>query len=80
MKNDQGAPLRADETEFFRGVSFADLARRQGVSPVEHLEDLLGGWPEDEIDDGFEKSSGALAAGVSITASTSLARTRRAPA
>jgi hypothetical protein len=41
-------------TEFWRRASLEDLARRQGVRPVEHLEELLGGWPEDEVNDGFE--------------------------
>jgi hypothetical protein len=37
-------------------VSLEELARQQGVRPVERFEDLLGGWPEDEIDDGFEEA------------------------
>jgi hypothetical protein len=41
---------------FWQGLSFEELARLQGVGPVERLEDLLGGWPEDEIDDGFEEA------------------------
>lgn len=45
------APPVAD---FWQGASLEDLARQQEVRPVEHLEDLLGGWPEDEVDDGFE--------------------------
>lgn len=44
--------LRANE--FWQRTSLEDLARQQGVRPVERLEDLLGGWPEDEINDGFE--------------------------
>ncbi|HEX4496117.1 MAG TPA: hypothetical protein VIE43_10665 [Thermoanaerobaculia bacterium] len=42
------------KSEFWRGASFEDLARQQGVRPVERLEALLGGWPEDEVNDGFE--------------------------
>jgi len=30
------------------------LARRQGVSVLESPEEMLGGWPDDELDDGFE--------------------------
>ena len=40
--------------EFWHRASFEDIARRQGIRPVERLEDLLGGWPEDEVNDGFE--------------------------
>lgn len=40
--------------EFWQGASFESLARQQGVHPVKRLEDLLGGWPEDEVNDGFE--------------------------
>lgn len=36
--------------------SFEALARAQGVRPVERLEDLLGGWPEEERTDGFEQA------------------------
>jgi hypothetical protein len=39
---------------FWEEVSFEEHARRQGVRPVERIEELLGGWPEDQIDDGFE--------------------------
>jgi len=38
------------------GQSFEALARAQGVRPVERLEDLLGGWPEEERADGFEQA------------------------
>lgn len=37
-------------------TSLEDLARQQGVRPVTRLEDLAGGWPEDQIDDGFEEA------------------------
>lgn len=33
---------------------FLRLAREQGVDPVAHLEDLMGGWPVEERGDGFE--------------------------
>jgi hypothetical protein len=42
------------KADFWRGASFEELARQQGVRPVEHLEDVLGGWPEEEVNDGFE--------------------------
>jgi hypothetical protein len=41
-----------------RGLSFEELARLQGVSPVEDPRDLLGGWPGD-MDDGFEEAVSA---------------------
>ena len=36
--------------------SFEALAQQQGVRPVERFEDLLGGWPAEEVDDGFEEA------------------------
>lgn len=51
-----------DETEvrallgFQPRTSFDELARQQGVRPVERFEDIAGGWPEDQIDDGFEEA------------------------
>ena len=36
--------------------SFEELARQQGVRPAERFEDYAGGWPEDQIDDGFEEA------------------------
>lgn len=40
--------------EFYRGYTVEELARAQGVQPVDCFETLLGGWPLDEVDDGFE--------------------------
>ena len=40
--------------DFWESCSLEELARRQRVSALESLEDLLGGWPDDELDDGFE--------------------------
>ena len=50
------AEMRPPVGDFWRGYSFEELARQQGVRPVERLEDLVGGWPEDQIDDGFEEA------------------------
>jgi hypothetical protein len=33
-----------------------ELARQQGTRPAERFEDFAGGWPEDEIEDGFEEA------------------------
>ena len=40
---------------FHHGYEIEELARIQGVKPVEDFESLLGGWP-DAIDDGFEEA------------------------
>ena len=41
--------------EFWSGPSLEELARTQNVRPVERLEQILGGWPEEELQDGFEE-------------------------
>ena len=41
--------------EFWSGPSMEELARMQNVRPVERLEDLMGGWPVEELQDGFEE-------------------------
>lgn len=41
---------------FWENPSIDELATRQRIKPVRVLEDILGGWPEDELDDGFETS------------------------
>jgi len=48
-----GAPL---PTDFWNPPTFEQLAEAQGVKPVTDFESILGGWPEDEIDDGFEEA------------------------
>ncbi len=40
--------------DFWQGLSFEELARLQGVKPVDRLESLLGGWPAEEVEDSFE--------------------------
>jgi hypothetical protein len=45
-----------DSDKFWRGKSFDELAREQGIRPAERYEDFAGGWPEDQIDDGFEEA------------------------
>lgn len=41
---------------FWHSLTFEEIAHAQGVRPVEKLEDIMGGWPEDERDDGFEEA------------------------
>lgn len=41
--------------EFWSRPSLEELARTQNVRPVERLEQILGGWPKEELQDGFEK-------------------------
>jgi hypothetical protein len=41
---------------FWHSPSLEDLARAQGVKPINNLEEIMGGWPEEEIDDGFEEA------------------------
>ena len=45
---------------FWHSLTFEELARAQGVQPVRRLEDIMGGWPEDQRDDGFEDAIRAM--------------------
>jgi len=47
------APPAAD---FWECCSMEELAQRQKVSVLESPEEMLGGWPDDELDDGFENA------------------------
>jgi hypothetical protein len=52
-----GTPVRVEPiapADFWRSVSLDELANRQGVSEPGLVEDLLGGWPADELNDEFE--------------------------
>jgi hypothetical protein len=40
--------------DFWQSASLDDLAQRQGVLVSRSLNELLGGWPTDELDDDFE--------------------------
>ena len=40
----------------WQSSSLDELARQQGVSAPESLDDLLGGWPMDEVNDDFEET------------------------
>jgi hypothetical protein len=47
-------PLGLAPADFWQSCSLDELARRQGVSAPGAVEDLLTGWPTDELNDGFE--------------------------
>lgn len=41
---------------FWQSPSIDELTRQQGVPALSTFEELLGGWPADEMDDDFEAS------------------------
>ena len=41
--------------DFWTGPTLEELARMQNVRPVERLEDTVGGWPAEELQDGLEE-------------------------
>jgi hypothetical protein len=45
---------------FWRAATFEELAATQGVRPVGKSEEIMGGWPEDHLDDGFEDAIRAM--------------------
>jgi len=47
---------RPKTADFWQPCSLDELAQRQGVSAPRSPDDLLGGWPADEIDDDFEEA------------------------
>ena len=49
-------PIAVAPSDFWQSNSLEELARRQGVTAPEGVEDLLGGWPADERDDDFEET------------------------
>ena len=42
--------------EFWRDRTLDEVAAEQGVKPVADLDETLGGWPKDELDDEFEQA------------------------
>ncbi len=42
--------------EFWRDRTLDEVAAEQGVKPVTDLDEARGGWPKDELDDGFEQA------------------------
>jgi hypothetical protein len=47
-------PVATSIADFWESCSVDELARRQGVPVPTASDEMLGGWPEDELDDGFE--------------------------
>jgi hypothetical protein len=45
--------------DFWESCSLNELARRQGVAVPRSTKEMLGGWPEDELEDGFEDVVGS---------------------
>ena len=43
-------------TDFWQSYSLDELAERQGVFVPQSPDDLLGGWPADEVNDNFEEA------------------------
>jgi hypothetical protein len=41
---------------FWQSKTFEEIALMQGVQPVKNFEALLGGWPEEDINDNFEET------------------------
>jgi len=54
-----GTPVRVEAIasapiDFWKGATLEELALQQGVAAPNVDDDVGGGWPEDELDDGFE--------------------------
>jgi hypothetical protein len=49
-------PVVPPDANFWESCSLEELARRQQVPLFESPEDVVGGWPDEELDDGFEPS------------------------
>lgn len=55
----EGSPVRIElldspQSVFWQSPTLDELANRQGIAPPTTVDELLGGWPADELDDGFE--------------------------
>jgi hypothetical protein len=46
--------------KFWQERTLDEVAADQGVKPVTDLDEALGGWPDDELDDGFEQKETAI--------------------
>jgi hypothetical protein len=52
----EGTPVRVEveaaDADFWRGKKVEELAREQGVEPIQSIDELSGDWPdEDSIDE-----------------------------
>jgi hypothetical protein len=46
-------PISGAPADFWQSFSLNELAARQGVSVPGGIDDIVGGWPADEVDDDF---------------------------
>jgi hypothetical protein len=44
------------QKDFWQNRTLDEVAAGQGVKPVTDLDETLGGWPKDELDDEFEQA------------------------
>jgi hypothetical protein len=49
-------PSPSPNSKFWQTSTIDELANQQGVARLENPDALLGGWPADEVDDGFESA------------------------
>ncbi len=49
-------PVPAPAESFWNSLSLDELARRQGASVPASVDDSLGCWPDDELNDGFDNA------------------------
>jgi hypothetical protein len=42
--------------DFWQSSSLEELARQQGIAALRSTDELLGGWPADEVNDNFEEA------------------------
>ena len=49
-------PVTPAPADFWESCSLDELAHRQGVSAPGLVANLYGGWPIDELNDGFEEA------------------------
>lgn len=49
-------PVAGPDERFWHSPSLDELARQQDVAKPASVENLLGGWPADELDDQFEQA------------------------
>lgn len=41
---------------FWHPRTLEEIAKAQGVQPITNADVLIGGWPEDELNDNFEET------------------------